>query len=151
MSSAVTTQVTELQNYINGAWRHPSSTEFFDVTNPATTEIIARTPMSDTRRCPTPPSRPPPNAFPAWRRTPPASAFSIFSSSKISSRKSYARRTLPPNHSRKRQDLRRSQSRTPPRHRKRRSRVRHPDDDAGLQPLEDVTPGVDEKCKSASR
>ena len=38
MSSAVTTQVTELQNYINGAWRRPSSTEFFDVTNPATTE-----------------------------------------------------------------------------------------------------------------
>ena len=39
MSSAVTTQVTELQNYINGAWRRPSSTEFFDVTNPATTEF----------------------------------------------------------------------------------------------------------------
>ena len=46
MSSAVTTQVTELQNYINGAWRRPSSTEFFDVTNPATTELLARTPMS---------------------------------------------------------------------------------------------------------
>jgi len=46
MSSAVTTQVTDLQNYINGAWSRPSSSDFFDVTNPATTELLARTPMS---------------------------------------------------------------------------------------------------------
>src|SRR3984957_15026998 len=70
MSSAVTTQVTELQNYINGGWRRPSSTEFFDVTNPATTEVLARTPMS------TPADvdaavQAAADAFPSWRRTPP--------------------------------------------------------------------------------
>ena len=70
MSSVVTTQVTELQNYVNGSWRRSSSSEFFDVTNPATAELLARTPMSS-----------PPDvdsavqaaaaAFPSWRRTPP--------------------------------------------------------------------------------
>src|SRR5271163_2157851 len=70
MSSAVSTPVTELQNYINGAWRRPSSTEFFDVTNPATTEILGRTPMStpaDVDAAVQAASA----AFPAWRRTPP--------------------------------------------------------------------------------
>src|SRR5271157_2447507 len=70
MSSAVTTPVTELQNYINGGWRHPSSTEFFDVTNPATSELLARTPIS------TPADvdaavQAAADAFPSWRRTPP--------------------------------------------------------------------------------
>src|SRR5216684_9257231 len=46
MSSAVTTQVTDLQNYVNGAWRRSAATEYVDVTNPATTELLARTPLS---------------------------------------------------------------------------------------------------------
>jgi malonate-semialdehyde dehydrogenase (acetylating)/methylmalonate-semialdehyde dehydrogenase len=70
MSSAVTTQVTELQNYINGAWRQPSSSEFFDVTNPATTEILARTPMSSPADVDAA-VQAAAAAFPAWRRTPP--------------------------------------------------------------------------------
>src|SRR5580693_5308378 len=70
MSSAVTTQVTELQNYINGAWSRPSSTEFFDVTNPATTEILARTPMSSPADVDAA-VQAAADAFPAWRRTPP--------------------------------------------------------------------------------
>jgi malonate-semialdehyde dehydrogenase (acetylating)/methylmalonate-semialdehyde dehydrogenase len=70
MSSAVTTQVTELQNYINGAWRRPSSTEFFDVTNPATTELLARTPMSSPADVDAAVEAAA-AAFPAWRRTPP--------------------------------------------------------------------------------
>ncbi|MGB6959925.1 MAG: CoA-acylating methylmalonate-semialdehyde dehydrogenase [Candidatus Acidiferrum sp.] len=70
MSSTATIQVTEPQNYINGAWRRSASTEFFDVTNPATSEVLARTPMSspaDVDAAVQAASA----AFPAWRRTPP--------------------------------------------------------------------------------
>ena len=70
MSSAVTTQVTEVQNYINGAWSRPSSTEFFDVTNPATTELLARTPMSSPADVDAA-VQAAVAAFPEWRRTPP--------------------------------------------------------------------------------
>jgi malonate-semialdehyde dehydrogenase (acetylating)/methylmalonate-semialdehyde dehydrogenase len=70
MSSAVTSQVTELQNYINGHWRRPSSAEFFDVTNPATTELLARTPMSSPADVDAA-VQAAADAFPAWRRTPP--------------------------------------------------------------------------------
>jgi malonate-semialdehyde dehydrogenase (acetylating) / methylmalonate-semialdehyde dehydrogenase len=70
MSNAVTTQVTELQNYIDGAWRRPSSREFFDVTNPATTEVLARTPMSSPADVDAA-VQAAADAFPAWRRTPP--------------------------------------------------------------------------------
>ena len=69
MSSAVTTAAQELQNYINGGWLS-SATEFVDVVNPATTEVLARTPIS------TPVDvdaavQAAAAAFPAWRRTPP--------------------------------------------------------------------------------
>jgi len=70
MSSAVTTQVTDLQNYINGAWSRPSSSDFFDVTNPATTELLARTPMSSPADVDAA-VQAAADAFPAWRRTPP--------------------------------------------------------------------------------
>ena len=70
MSTAVTTPVTEPQNYINGAWRRPSTTEFFEVHNPATAELLGRTPMS------TPADvdaavQAAAAAFVSWRRTPP--------------------------------------------------------------------------------
>src|SRR5579872_1175553 len=70
MSSAVTTQVTDLQNYINGAWRRPSSSEFFEVTNPATAEVLTRTPLS-TQADVDAAVQTAAEAFPAWRRTPP--------------------------------------------------------------------------------
>src|SRR5579859_459578 len=70
MSSAVTTQVTEVQNYINGGWQRSSTTDFFEVINPATAELLARTPMSipaDVDAA----VQAAAGAFPAWRRTPP--------------------------------------------------------------------------------
>ena len=70
MSTAVATPVTEPQNYVNGAWRRPTTSEFFDVHNPATGELLARTPMSsaaDVDAAVQAASA----AFPAWRRTPP--------------------------------------------------------------------------------
>src|SRR5207302_1213151 len=70
MSSAVTTQVTDLQNYVNGAWRRSTATEYFDVTNPATAELLARTPLSTSADVDAA-ARAAADAFPAWRRTPP--------------------------------------------------------------------------------
>src|SRR5580692_6916776 len=69
MSSAVTTQVTKLQNYINGGWRRATATEFVDVTNPATMEVLARTPMSTSADVDAA-VQAAADAFPAWRRTP---------------------------------------------------------------------------------
>src|SRR6201998_837724 len=70
MSSAVTTQVTDLQNYINGAWRRSSASEYCDVTNPATTELLARTPLPAVAAGDAT-VQAGADAFPAWRRTPP--------------------------------------------------------------------------------
>ncbi len=70
MSSAVTTQVTDLQNYVNGAWRRSTATEYVDVTNPATTEVLARTPLSTSADVDAA-VQAAADAFPAWRRTPP--------------------------------------------------------------------------------
>ncbi len=70
MSSAVTTQVTDLQNYVNGAWRRSNATEYVDVTNPATTEVLARTPLSTSADVAVA-IQAAADAFPAWRRTPP--------------------------------------------------------------------------------
>src|SRR6266516_4857466 len=70
MSSAVTTQVAELQNYVNGSWRRAATTEYLDVLNPATAEVLARTPLS-TRADVDAAVQAAAAAFPAWRRTPP--------------------------------------------------------------------------------
>src|SRR6184192_2169250 len=70
MSSAVTTQVTDLQNYVNGAWRRVTATEYFDVSNPATAELLARTPLSTSADVDAA-VQAAADAFPAWRRTPP--------------------------------------------------------------------------------
>src|SRR6266576_2722130 len=70
MSSAVTTQISELQNYVNGAWQRAGATEFVDVTNPATAEVLARTPLSTSADVAAA-VQAAADAFPAWRRTPP--------------------------------------------------------------------------------
>jgi malonate-semialdehyde dehydrogenase (acetylating) / methylmalonate-semialdehyde dehydrogenase len=70
MSSAATTQVLELENYVNGAWRRTTASEFADVTNPATAELLARTPLSAAADVDAA-VQAAAAAFPAWRRTPP--------------------------------------------------------------------------------
>jgi malonate-semialdehyde dehydrogenase (acetylating)/methylmalonate-semialdehyde dehydrogenase len=70
MSSPATTHAPDLQNYIAGAWRRSSAVDFSEVVNPATAELLARTPLS------TPADveaavKAAADAFPAWRRTPP--------------------------------------------------------------------------------
>jgi len=59
----------KLKNYIAGAWHDSASTEFLDITNPATAEVLAKVPLS-------PPAevnlaaKAAVDAFDGWRRTP---------------------------------------------------------------------------------
>jgi malonate-semialdehyde dehydrogenase (acetylating) / methylmalonate-semialdehyde dehydrogenase len=70
MSSATTTHVLDLQNYVGGGWHRSAATEYVDVLNPATAEVLARTPLS-TNADVDAAVRAAADAFPAWRRTPP--------------------------------------------------------------------------------
>jgi malonate-semialdehyde dehydrogenase (acetylating)/methylmalonate-semialdehyde dehydrogenase len=70
MSSATTTPVPDLQNYVGGGWHRSAATEYVEVLNPATAEILARTPLS-TNADVDAAVQAAADAFPAWRRTPP--------------------------------------------------------------------------------
>src|SRR5215471_8801435 len=70
MNSAVTTQVHELENYVNGAWRRATATEYAEVNNPATADLLARTPLSAAAGVDAA-IQAAAAAFPVWRRTPP--------------------------------------------------------------------------------
>src|SRR6266849_9143629 len=70
MSSPASTQTIDLLNYIGGAWQKSSATEFVNVTNPATAELLGRTPVS-TKADVEAAVQAAAAAFPAWRRTPP--------------------------------------------------------------------------------
>ena len=69
MSTAVTTQVPDLENYVGGAWHRSAATEYLNVANPATAEILARTPLSTSADVEAA-VQAAAAAFPAWRRTP---------------------------------------------------------------------------------
>src|SRR5579862_7674641 len=69
MSSTATTSAPDLQNYFNGAWQRSSATEFVDVANPATAELLARTPLSTASDVDAV-VKAAADAFPAWRRVP---------------------------------------------------------------------------------
>jgi malonate-semialdehyde dehydrogenase (acetylating)/methylmalonate-semialdehyde dehydrogenase len=59
----------KIMNYINGEWIDPVVTEFVDVVNPATSELLARTPIckpGDVEAA----VKAAAEALPAWRRTP---------------------------------------------------------------------------------
>src|SRR6266478_6369230 len=70
MSSVSTVHEPKLQNYVNGAWRASTATEFVEVINPATAEVLTRTPLS-TQADVDAAVQTAAEAFPAWRRTPP--------------------------------------------------------------------------------
>jgi malonate-semialdehyde dehydrogenase (acetylating) / methylmalonate-semialdehyde dehydrogenase len=70
MSSTPITAPVDVLNYVDGGWRRSSTTTFFDVTNPATNETVARTPIS-TKSDVDAAVQSAAEAFPAWRRTPP--------------------------------------------------------------------------------
>jgi malonate-semialdehyde dehydrogenase (acetylating)/methylmalonate-semialdehyde dehydrogenase len=70
MSSTATTPAVDILNYVNGGWRKSSTNEYLDVSNPATSELVARTPLS-TKADVDAAVQAAADAFPAWRRTPP--------------------------------------------------------------------------------
>ena len=59
----------EILNYINGEWVKPNATEYFDVINPATGQMIARTPLSSAADVDAA-AKAASDALPNWRRTP---------------------------------------------------------------------------------
>src|SRR5499427_5173888 len=69
MSSTATTPAVDMLNYVNGAWRKSTAAEFVNVINPASGELIARTPIS-TKADVDAVVQAAAAAFPAWRRTP---------------------------------------------------------------------------------
>ncbi|MEB3236755.1 MAG: CoA-acylating methylmalonate-semialdehyde dehydrogenase [Candidatus Sericytochromatia bacterium] len=71
MTPATTTQVRTLGNYIDGKWVPSTSTEFLDVVNPATEEVLARVPLSNAQDLDAA-VRAADRAFQGWRQTPPA-------------------------------------------------------------------------------
>jgi len=70
MSSTATTSVIEILNYVGGVWRKSSGTGFVNVTNPASGELLARTPLSTAADVDAA-VQVAAGAFLAWRRTPP--------------------------------------------------------------------------------
>jgi malonate-semialdehyde dehydrogenase (acetylating)/methylmalonate-semialdehyde dehydrogenase len=59
-----------LKNYVDGEWRASSATDGLDVTNPATTEVLGRTPFSPASEVDQA-AQAAQAAFDSWRRTPP--------------------------------------------------------------------------------
>jgi malonate-semialdehyde dehydrogenase (acetylating)/methylmalonate-semialdehyde dehydrogenase len=69
MSGETTIQEAKLQNYVNGAWLASRTTEYVDVINPATAEVLTSTPLSTSADVDAA-VQTAAEAFPAWRRTP---------------------------------------------------------------------------------
>jgi len=61
--------MTEVRNYIGGSWNMPASGHSMEVTNPATREVIARTPQSGVAGVEEA-VKSASAAFPTWRKTP---------------------------------------------------------------------------------
>jgi malonate-semialdehyde dehydrogenase (acetylating) / methylmalonate-semialdehyde dehydrogenase len=59
----------KILNYIGGEWVEPRGAEFFDVINPATGELLGRTPLCGKAEVETA-ARAAAEALPGWRRTP---------------------------------------------------------------------------------
>ena len=67
--TVATPTLTKVPNFINGQWTDSNATEWFDVTNPATGEVIAQTPLGSAAEAAAAVEAAA-AAFPEWRRTP---------------------------------------------------------------------------------
>jgi malonate-semialdehyde dehydrogenase (acetylating) / methylmalonate-semialdehyde dehydrogenase len=68
--TVATATLTKVPNYVNGQWIDSHASEWLDVTNPATGEVIAQTPLSGAAEVAAAVESAA-AAFPEWRRTPP--------------------------------------------------------------------------------
>jgi malonate-semialdehyde dehydrogenase (acetylating)/methylmalonate-semialdehyde dehydrogenase len=67
--TVATATLTKVPNYVNGQWIDSNATEWLDVTNPATGEVIAQTPLCSASEVAAAIDAAA-SAFPEWRRTP---------------------------------------------------------------------------------
>ena len=67
--TVVAPAITKVPNYINGEWVESQSSQWLDVTNPATGDVIAQTPVSTASEIAAA-IESASAAYPAWRRTP---------------------------------------------------------------------------------
>ena len=70
MTTTVALKGTTVPNYSNGAWQNSAASEWQDVINPATGELLARVPLSDAEET-SKAVEAAAAAYPGWRRTPP--------------------------------------------------------------------------------
>jgi malonate-semialdehyde dehydrogenase (acetylating) / methylmalonate-semialdehyde dehydrogenase len=70
MTTIAAPPITRVSNYVDGHWQDSPATEWQDVANPATGELLARVPFSDAAEV-SKAIEAAAAAFPAWRRTPP--------------------------------------------------------------------------------
>jgi malonate-semialdehyde dehydrogenase (acetylating)/methylmalonate-semialdehyde dehydrogenase len=70
MSSTEATSTLDLLNYVQGAWQRSATPDYVAVVNPATAELLARTPLSTSEDVDAA-VQSAAQAFPAWRRIPP--------------------------------------------------------------------------------
>jgi malonate-semialdehyde dehydrogenase (acetylating) / methylmalonate-semialdehyde dehydrogenase len=68
--SVATPTLIKVSNYVNGRWQNATTTEWLDVSNPATGEPIAQVPISSAADVATAVDAAA-AAYPEWRRTPP--------------------------------------------------------------------------------
>src|ERR1700693_4846972 len=68
--TVATATLTRVPNFVNGQWVDSHATEWIDVTNPATGEVIAQTPLGSAAEAAAA-VEPAAAASPDWRRTPP--------------------------------------------------------------------------------
>src|SRR6516162_869399 len=62
--------ISKVANYIDGRWKDVDASEWMDVTNPATGEVLAQVPLSSAMEVGAAVEAAA-SAFPEWRRTPP--------------------------------------------------------------------------------
>jgi malonate-semialdehyde dehydrogenase (acetylating)/methylmalonate-semialdehyde dehydrogenase len=70
LMSVAALPLTKVPNYFNGEWHDSAASEWQDIVNPATGELLARVPLSDASEV-TKAIEAAAAAYPAWRRTPP--------------------------------------------------------------------------------
>ena len=70
MTTTIASTTTTVPNYCNGTWQSSGASEWEDVINPATGEVLARVPLSDAAET-SKAVEAAAAAYPGWRRTPP--------------------------------------------------------------------------------
>src|SRR6266699_4251297 len=70
MTTIAAPPITRVRNFIDGVWQDSAASDWQDVTNPATGEILARVPLCDSAEVKNAVAAAA-SAYPGWRRTPP--------------------------------------------------------------------------------